>query len=210
MSDDSFTVDDFIQGYEAKTVSARVCTKAGLVAKHADLDAELYAARTAAGDVMRDPEVSRLRKEIGELEQRIAESEREFVFKSPGHLAWQNLKRKHPPTKEQRSDGLDVNVETFVVPAIAASAVRPKMSVEQANELATVLPEGEIQKLWRAALDANGETLVPKSVLAAVIGQVAQSDRSSTTAALAAFLGVNSSDANGDQSQSTPTTMPDD
>lgn len=206
---DDFTIDEFLDSYEEPVVEAKVCMKANLVAEHARLDGELQEARLAAADVMHDPEVSRLRQAVEELEGRIAASQRTFAFRSIGHLEWQNLKRKHPPTKEQRAEGLDINVETFVVPAIAACAAKPEMTLAQANELARRLPEGEIQKLFRAVMQANSETLLPKSMLAAAIGRLDQSDRSSTTAALAEFLGQRSSDANGDRSPSTATTTPD-
>jgi hypothetical protein len=208
---DGFTIDEFLDGYEEQRVPAKVCMKGNLVAEHAELDAQLNAAHKRARDSMHDKEVSRLRRAIADIEKRIAESERTFWFHGVGYRAWQDLKRKYPPTKEQREQqGLDLNLETFVVPAIAASAVQPEMSLEQANSLAEILPEGEIQKLFRAVLQANGETLVPKSILAAAIEQVVPSDRSSITAALVASLDQSSSDGSGDQSPNTPATTPDD
>lgn len=206
---DDFSIDEFLDAYEQPLADVEVCMKANLVVEHASLDQQLQQALQAAGDTLADPEVSRLRREVAALEDRIAASQRTFRFQGIGHRAWQDLKRRYPPTKEQAAQGLDLNLETFVVPSIAACAARPEMSLEQANRLAGRLPEGEIQKLFGAVLRANGETTVPKSLLAAAIGRAAPNVRSSTTAALAASLAASSSVGTGDQSPSTTTTTPD-
>ncbi|HLT68891.1 MAG TPA: hypothetical protein VKZ72_01920 [Acidimicrobiales bacterium] len=208
---DDFDIDEFIAGYEPQVVPVKVCPKGSLVAEHAALDAALNAAAQEAGDVMRDPEVSRLKAEVAAIERRIEEESRTFYFRAVPRRRWQDLKRQHPPTEQQRrEDRLDVNLETFVVPAIALASYKPKLELEQANRLAETLPDGEIQKLFAAVIEVQGEILVPKSVLAAAIDRVDPNARSSTTAALAAYLAAGSSADHDGASPGTSTTTPDD
>lgn len=210
MGEDTFDVDEFLDGYEVQQVPAAVCMKAALVAEHQAADAAFNQAAREASDVMHDPEVSRLRDQVRDLEQQMEEASRTFWFKGVSYRAWHDLKRRHPPTDVQRRDGLDVNVETFTIPAIVLCSSKPKISETQANRLAETLPEGEIQKLARAVWEANRDFMVPKSVLAAAIGGVGQSDRSSITAALVGSLAAGSSADDNGASPSTATTTTDD
>lgn len=188
-------LDAFLNDYEPQRVAVQVCSKAGLVARHAELDAELTAAQQAARDDLNNHQVSALVRDIQELEQEIAASQATFVFQGLPYEEWQTLKRKHPPTQAQRREqGLDINIDTFALPAIAECAVDPTMTTDQATRLAKTLPNGEVEKMFRAALAANGETPVPKSVLAALIERVAQNGKSSITAALEESLAASSSD----------------
>jgi hypothetical protein len=207
---DSFDVDEFIADYEPQVVPAKVCPKASLVAEHAKLDAALNAAALAAGDVMHDPEVGQLKAAVADLERQVEEASRTFWFKAVPHRPWQDLKKKHPPTEVDRRDGLDINLESFIVPAIALSSHEPKLTAEAATRLAETLPEGEIRKMFGAVMEARGETLFPKSVLAAAIGKVDPNARSSTTAALEAFLAAGSSENPDGASPPTTTTTTDD
>jgi hypothetical protein len=210
MGEDTFDVDQFLDGYEVQQIPATVCMKAALVAEHQAADEAFNRAAREAGDVMHDPEVSRLRGRVQDLERQMDEASRTFWFKGVSYRAWHDLKRRHPPTEAQRRDGLDVNIETFTIPAIVLCSSKPKISETQANRLAETLPDGEIQKLAGAVWQANRDFMVPKSVLAAAIGGVGQSDRSSTTAALAASLAASSSDADNGASPTTNTTTTDD
>jgi hypothetical protein len=210
MGEDTFDVDEFLDGYEVQQIPATVCMKAALVAEHQDADAAFNRAAREAGDVMHDPEVSRCRDRVKDIERQMEEASRTFWFKGVSYRAWHDLKRRYPPTEAQRRDGLDVNIETFTIPALVMCSSKPKISETQANRLAETLPEGEIQKLAAAVWEANREFMVPKSVLAAAIGGVVQSDRSSITAALVESLAAGSSDADNGASPSTDTTTPGD
>jgi hypothetical protein len=210
MGEDTFDVDEFLDGYEVQQIPASVCMKAALVAEHQAADEAFNRAAREAGDVMHDPEVSRLRGRVQDLERQMDEASRTFWFKGVSYRAWHDLKRRHPPTEAQRRDGLDVNIETFTIPAVVLCSSKPKISETQANRLAETLPDGEIQKLAGAVWQANRDFMVPKSVLAAAIGGVGQSDRSSITAALAESLVASSSDADNGASPTTTTTTTDD
>jgi hypothetical protein len=210
MGEDTFDVDEFLDGYEVQQIPATVCMKAALVAEHQDADAAFNRAAREAGDVMHDPEVSRLRDRVKDIELQMEEASRTFWFKGVSYRAWHDLKRRHPPTDAQRRDNLDVNLETFTIPALVLCSSKPKINEAQANRLAETLPDGEIQKLAAAVWEANRDFLVPKSVLAAAIGGVGQSDRSSITAALAESLVASSSDADNGASPTTTTTTTDD
>jgi hypothetical protein len=203
-------IDEFLDSYERKRVPARICPKASLVLAHADAEAKLSGAQKDAKDDFHNRDVAALAREVRELEAEIKASERTFWFEGVSYRDWQDLKRKHPATKAQKQDdGLDINIDTFALPAIAASCVDPKMNTEQAKRLAETLPDGEIQKLFRATLQANGETFAPKSVLAGVIEGIARNGKSSITAALAESPEASSSVDSDEPSPSTSTTNPD-
>lgn len=180
-----FDVDAFLDGYKGKTVSVVVCGRADLMGRHTDLERSLIEARTASRDDFHNPEVAQLTGEIRELEQEMKGAEVTFTFAALSHKAWQDLLAKHPPTKQQKAEhGIDHNPETFPTAAIAAAAIEPPLTSEQAERIRDTLTFGEFEKLYRAVLEANAEVQgVPKSVLAAVIGDRPQNGASSTTAA---------------------------
>lgn len=182
----SFDIDGFLDGYKGKTVSVVVCGRADLMGRHTDLERKLISARSKAGDVMHDPEISRIAREIEAVQDEMKAAEVTFTFGALSHKAWQDLLAKHPPTPKQKADhGIDHNPETFSVAAVAASAVDPPLSHTQAERIRETFTFGEFEKLYRAVLESNAEVAgAPKSVLASVIGDRPLNGASSTTAPL--------------------------
>lgn len=179
---DDFDVDAWLDDYEPYITSATVCGKASLIAEHARLDQAWLEAKQAAAEVMHDPAEAEAELAVRDCEARIEASERAYTFQSAGHMAWQNLKRKYPPSDVQRKDGLDTNVEEFSVAAIATCSLQPKVTEAQARKMSEKLPPGEYEKLFQAVLQANGEVVgAPKSVLALLTDQSRRNGGSSIT-----------------------------
>lgn len=179
---DDFDLDGWLDDYQPLVTEARVVQKASLVAKHARLDQAYMVARTNAGDVMHDPAIAEAERALLDCEDELAASEKVFTFQSTGHEAWQTLKRKHPPSAEDRDADTDVCMETFAPAAIALFSHDPKITQTQAETMQRKLPPGEFAKVYRAVLEANGEVLgAPKSVLAALTARMRKRGDYSTT-----------------------------
>lgn len=167
MSD--FDLDNWLDDYEAIITEAKVVQKAALIADHGRLEREWLEAKAAAQDVMHDPAAAQAETALRECEAQIAASEKTFRFQGIGHEPWQKLKRKHPPTPEQREQGDGVNLDTWAPEVISVCSHDPKITLPQAQTLMRKLPAGEFEKLFAAAGSANGEVAgAPKSVLVAL------------------------------------------
>jgi hypothetical protein len=179
---DGFDLDTWIDDYEAVVTEAKVVQKASLIAEHSRLQQEWLTARAAAREVMHDRAAAAAETALRECEAKIQASELTFKFQGIGHQPWEKLKRKHPPTAAQRSDGLDVDLDTWAPEVVAACAIDPKVTLAQATKLMDVLPPGEFEKLFAAVGQANGEVAgAPKSVLAVLTERARENGGSPTT-----------------------------
>lgn len=84
-----------------------------------------------------------------------------FTVEALGAPAWRRLVAEHPPPDDDL-DGWRWNLETFPPAAVAASCVDPKMSEDQAAELAGRLSDGQWSKLWVAVMAVNLGDDIPK------------------------------------------------
>ena len=186
----SFDVDAFLDSYKGKTVSVVVCGRADLIGRHTQLERELVDATSKSADDFHNPEISRITGELKDLQEQMKAAQVTFTFGAMTHKGWQDLLTKHPPTKQQKAEyDVDHNPDTFPVAAVAAAAVEPTLTPEQAERIRDTFAFGEFEKLYRAVLEANAEVQgVPKSALAAVIGDLRLNGASSTTAAPEASL----------------------
>ena len=177
-----FDLDSWLDGYEAMVVEAKVVQKAALISEHTRLEQAWIAAKTGAADVMHDPAVSEAEAALRACEAQIAASEKAFRFTGIGHEAWQNIKRKHPPTQAQSLEGDEVNLEAWAPEVVAACSLEPKITLPQAQTMMRKLPPGEFEKLFLAVRQANSEVAgAPKSVLAALTERNRQRSAFSTT-----------------------------
>lgn len=182
-------VADLRAAFGRRREEARVLLDQSLLAEHTRLDAELQKAIDEDAKLNRNPEAPVIAERIRELEQRIDASKTVFVFEQIGRGAWLDLVAQHPPTDDERSQGLDHHPESFIPAALVASCrlVRTPdgnegtLDLDNAEFLMAELTEAEFRKLWAACLKANlGEASDPKSAAAAIFHQL--SSRSSTTA----------------------------
>ncbi len=190
----SFDVDAFLDDYKGKTVSVVVCGRADLMGRHTDLERELVTATSASRDDFHSSEVARITGEIRALQEEMKGAEVTFTFGALTHKAWQDLLAKYPPTKQQKVEyDVDHDPARFPVAAVAAAAIEPALTLEQAERIRDTFTFGEFEKLYRAVLESNAEVQgVPKSVLAAVIDAQPRNGESSTIAVRAESLGGSS------------------
>lgn len=167
--------DDIKKRREPARATVTVCLSQEIIDELMRLDEELAEARREdrrhEGELSYTPRAKAIADKIVELEAQKADNEVEFVFQEIPRAKWNVLMRTHGPTKEQRREGITrFNPETFTPVALAASAVSPPLTDEQAKELCAEWSEGEVQRLFAAVLSANmGERHIPKSVTASEV-----------------------------------------
>jgi hypothetical protein len=178
-------LDTWLDDYRPYTTEVSVCGRADLVARRQQLDVELSDAirQAKSDDLLNSPAVAAARRAVDDNDAAVAAAQRTFRFAGIGNEAWHNLKRAHPPGDSDRLVGNDTNLVRFAPALIAAaSADDPKVTVDQATKLMGKLPPGEFDKLFDAALQANGQVIAaPKSDLAALIDGSPLNGGSSTT-----------------------------
>lgn len=143
--------------------------------RHRELDAQL---KKAVEDDRQSNSIKDSARSLAEQVEAVqAEMEAatvEFRFRSIGFRAWSDLKRAHPPTKDQlkRNARAEFDEDRFPVAAIAASCVDPEMTEEQVEALlqSPLIDEDGFNRLLGACGECNvGGGGLPKSMLAGVI-----------------------------------------
>lgn len=157
------TVDDFLDGYQGPVEEVPVCGRPALVQEHALAEQALFDATRESGLAGPTPE---LRAEVARLEAEMAGSVRVFKIGALTYGPWSDLLAAHPPSDERRKLGHIVDDATFDPAALAACAVDPPMTVEQAQRMRDTIAPGEWQALMAAVWKLNGrQQHAPKSRL---------------------------------------------
>lgn len=151
-----------------RTVS--LCLAADLVDEIDRLETQLAEAKppTSLGDVSPKRAIA---EQIAELQERMRESMVGFRLRalpSHGPLTWPKLWAKHPVRKENESDDeWDDRLFPFYAEMVSVSCFDPVMSVEQVDELATLLHQRAWSKLVTGCMALNGEEVdIPNSAAA--------------------------------------------
>lgn len=154
------SIDDILAEATPTERSRRICIRGDLRARFDELEERLEA---ADGDSDGDRALSQTPASLAlaeQLEQVRAEMERhtvQFRFRGIGP-AWTRLVQKHMDEQGNLPPA-------FFPEAVAACAVSPKMTTEQAQALFDKLSQGAIDALYRTVRDANiGAVEVPKSL----------------------------------------------
>lgn len=190
-----------------RTDEVTVCARGDLVARHAELVAQLGEASSGTKSLGGDSTASGLAEQIVAVEEEMEASSATFHLQSIGHRAWADLLGKHPPRKEDT--GKDHNPLTFPPAAVAACTVSPPITEDDAVKLSEALTTGEWNKLWISVFSLNVVGM-PRPKLAAATELLRANGRSSGTPAGLASPEASSSDGSGDPSPSTTTTTADD
>jgi hypothetical protein len=155
--------------------------RADLLARRADLLRDHERAIRADMSENRPPEAPGLVRQLSDIEDEIGASEFAFTFEALGGQDYRRLLADHPPRREDAQQQLGFNADTFPAALIAASAVDPEISNDDATHLVERLSDSQFSKLWNAALSVNiGDDTAPKSVRRFATGGL--SETSSTTA----------------------------
>lgn len=155
----TLSIDDLIATAQPRTLEVRVCARGDLVARHAELVAELEAATHVTGSIGGNPDLRRIADEIAAVEAEQEASTATITLRSVSRRRWMDLLAAHPPRPEDIERKLDHNPVTFPVAAVAACC--DDMSEAQANALAgNTDPEkglhpAEWNKLYVAAQSLN-------------------------------------------------------
>lgn len=136
-------------------VTTSVCFDGSISSEIERLEGELPAVQAADDRENRNPQAPALAKQIAALYEKAKDAERPFIFVGIGHRAWSDLLRDHPPTAQQKKDGLDHDPDRFPAAAIAAACKSPSLTEEDVRWLADHLSLGQFRKLWQACLAAN-------------------------------------------------------
>ena len=163
------TLADFLDGHRAPRKSARVTLRADLLATHAQLSDDYQ--RALRGDLAenRIPEAPGIAVRLDELEADIAASEFTFTFQALPRGEYIALVAKHPPQADDKDSGLPFHAETFTPALLAACAVEPAMTVDEADQVLGALSAGQFDKVWTAVVAVNlGDDAAPKSVMRSV------------------------------------------
>lgn len=187
------SIEDFLGGYQSPRRSVTITQRADLLDEHGRLQRALQLAVRDDLSSNKGAQAPRIRKELEQLEDQIRASEREFTFEAMESNAYSELKAKHYPRPSDRKANLDFNADTFPPALIAACAVEPEISPEQAERLCATVSEGQLTKLWNCAIGVNiGADDAPKSVMRSA--QADESATSSSTALPEGSPGASSSD----------------
>lgn len=164
-------LEDFLDDFHLPEASVPICARGDLQAEFDQLAQELEVARrspdadTLAGTSGRTRAIA---ERMEELRQEMKAHTRVFRFRALPQRKWSDLLAAHPARKEDAP--ADFNRETFPVAALAACAVHPKMTVEQAGKLVDRISSGQWSRLWLAILNLQqGGGDVPFSAAASAI-----------------------------------------
>lgn len=186
-------IDDLIATAAPRLGEVTVCARGDLVASHRDLVQQL-GAMVVDDDSLEatDDDAKRaIAEQIVAVEAEIEKSRVTIKLQSIGGR-WSNLLREHPPSGDQRLMGYDNNPDTFQPAAIAACAVDPPITLEQATKMQIVLDEGEWGTVYTTVQHLN-RARTPNPKLAAATEILHPSAPSSTTSGLEDSLEAGSS-----------------
>ncbi len=172
-------VDDLIATAQPRTDKVRICARGDLVAAHAEAVAALQSVM-GGDDSLEGADTTDAAAAVVAVEEEMEAATVTFTVASVSRHRWANLLAKHPPSAQDRRAGHDHDPEQFPVAAVAECVTDPDLSPLQAKQLADVLPPGEWNKLWIAALTLN-ITGTPNPKLAAATELLQANGQSSTT-----------------------------
>ncbi len=109
-----------------------------------------------------DDTAPKLQAKLDQLIEDSKDTEITFVFKAIGRIAYDKIVEDpaNVPSDEQKKEGAQFNPDTFPPALVAAAAVDPEISLEEAVEIFgdSEWNGAELQKLFFAALEVNTET----------------------------------------------------
>jgi hypothetical protein len=173
-------IDELIATAQPRTEKVRICARGDLVARHQEAVVALGAATEGDDSLAGSPATREAAGAVVAIEAEMEAATVTFTVASVSRQRWADLLAAHPPSKEERRAGQDHDPKRFPVAVVAACTKDPAMTVEQAGQLAGVLPSGEWNKLWLAILGLN-VTGIPAPKLLAATELLQANGTSSTT-----------------------------
>lgn len=158
------SIDDVLGQIRLPERTYNLCTRPDLLAAWEQAEAELDAARRAdTGSLAGVSAAAKTAaKKVQQIEAEMSEHTVPILLRARTHKEWSDLVAAHPP-RDDSDDGI-WNGKTFSRALLAASAVDPAMSVEQATALVDRLTLGQWNALQALLFDLNSEAVdIPKS-----------------------------------------------
>jgi hypothetical protein len=160
----TWDIESIIDDTEPATTSVTICIKGALRAEYDRLETQL--GTTASNSLAGDTTNRAVAERMAELVEQMRAAERTFNLRAvTPRRAWRNLTAKRPlKTPDLDDDAYADLYHPWVCSIVAASAIEPAMTPEQAERLADKLSDGDWQKLANGAWSVNddcGESLSP-------------------------------------------------
>ncbi len=176
-------IDDLIASATTRTEEVRVCARGDLADRHFEAAQELQRWLEVEGSdaLAQDSNVRALNEALVALEEEMEAATVTIRVGTVAAYKWANLLRLNPPSREQREQGFDNDPDRFPPAAIAACAIEPRITVDQAEQLRNTLHLAEWNKLWIAVLLLNTQE-IPSPKLGAATATLLASAPSSTPA----------------------------
>jgi hypothetical protein len=159
------TIEDVLGAIKVPVRAVQICLDADLQAEHDELIARLEVLRRETVATMGGSSESKeVADRIRELEAEMRESEVTFKFRGLTKNALKKLRERFPAPE---GSNLVWDVTEGAHALLAASAVEPTMSEDQAKQLLDQVSEGHADRMVGAAwLASTGSTQVPFSARA--------------------------------------------
>lgn len=128
---------------ESKTVEAR--------------QKQREASKTATLDLLKSKKRARETFSLFLLDEDGEQQEVQMTFQSIGARAYDKLVSKHPPKADERVEGASFHLDTFAPALIAACAVDPEMTPQDATEIweSEDWSRGDLMVLFTKAVSIN-------------------------------------------------------
>lgn len=164
------TITDILARKKPNIRSIDICLDSDLAAEIQALEREIDQAKRKRGKSLADG-TARLEVQLDELYERAAAESVTFTFQDIGRKAFDELVMAHPATKDQKERVaelgggiLEYNIDTFPPALLAATAIDPEMTVEDAQQIFDVWGSGDAEILFtQALLVCKERTSVPLS-----------------------------------------------
>lgn len=161
------SVDDLIGRVKAPVRSVTICLDAALQDEWDELSGRLEQAQGGGATMSAGADALALAQQIAALEERMRDSRQVFKFKGLSDFTLTEIEDRHPPREGKREAW---NINAGAADLVAAAAVEPAMTVEQARRLGEALARSQWDELVSAAwAAATRKVSIPKSVRASAL-----------------------------------------
>lgn len=158
------SIDDILGQIRLPERVYNLCVRADLRAEWEQAEAEVEQAEAESRTSLAGSSAAgrKAAKRVQELEREMAESTIPVRLRALTYKGLSDLLAKHPPREDKEEGGW--NGDTFPVALLAACAVEPAMSEDQAGQLVDRLTNGQWDDLFNICWALNrSSTDVPKS-----------------------------------------------
>lgn len=164
------TIEDVLGAIKVPVRSVAVCLDGDLRAEHDDLTRELERLRREKPASLADGGPARkIAERIKVIEDQMRESETVFKFRGLTKAGLGKLYERFP-APDPNPDNLRWDINEGAYALLAASALDPSMSEDQAKKLVDVVDQGTLNELVGAAwMASTGSTTIPFSVRASAL-----------------------------------------